>query len=151
MPIALHMKYSPKKIDEKHLSTIIDEIFSSLRFDEIDLINVILVDNAQIRDLNRRFLNRDGLTDCITFPYKDNSELTGNNTFADIFISSEVALNQSIRQGHSYQREILHLTVHSLLHLLGWEDDTEEKRDNMDDETERIIDDTLDHLNIEEL
>ncbi len=89
-------------------------------------ISVSFVDNAQIHSLNAEYRNKDVPTDVLSFPlgvegnYDINPE-TGAKMLGDIVISMEKALEQAERYGHSLRREIGYLTVHSMLHLLGYD------------------------------
>lgn len=89
-------------------------------------VSVKLVDNEQIRELNRIHRNIDKETDVLSFPlgvdgvYDINLD-TGEAQLGDIVISIEKAIEQAERYGHSLNREVGYLTVHSMLHLLGYE------------------------------
>lgn len=98
-------------------------------------INVTLVDDVQIHQLNLEFRNIDKSTDVLSFPLGEDGEYDinpENNCFmlGDVVISGEHALKQADEFGHSIEREIAYLTVHSVLHLLGYDhiDEAEEKR-----------------------
>lgn len=89
-------------------------------------ISVRFVDNDEIHRLNKEFRNVDSSTDVLSFPlgadgkYDINPD-TGAQMLGDIVISVETALNQSQEYGHTFQREMAFLTVHSMLHLLGYD------------------------------
>ena len=89
-------------------------------------VNVSFVDDAEIRRLNSEFRNIDASTDVLSFPlgmegnYDVNPE-TGAKMLGDIVISVEHAVKQANDYGHSFQREMGYLTVHSMLHLLGFD------------------------------
>lgn len=104
-------------------------------FSEDAEINVTLVDDVQIHQLNLEFRNIDKSTDVLSFPLGEDGEYDinpENNCFmlGDVVISVEHALKQADEFGHSIEREIAYLTVHSVLHLLGYDhiDEAEEKR-----------------------
>lgn len=89
-------------------------------------ISVSLVDNERIHALNRQYRNVDRPTDVLSFPLGENGEYdvnpeTGAKLLGDIVISVEQAEIQSQQFGHSFRREIAFLTVHSMLHLLGYD------------------------------
>lgn len=110
------------------------------------LANIIIVDNKKIKDINKKYRNIDKETDVISFALED------DNTFVeipirvlgDIYISIEKATSQAKEYGHSLKRELAFLTVHGILHLLGY--------DHMKKEDERIMfkkqDDILNELKI---
>lgn len=89
-------------------------------------ISVTIVDDERIRELNRQYRNIDKSTDVLSFPLGENGVYdinydTGAKMLGDIVISIEHAFEQAEKYGHSLQREIGFLTVHSLLHLLGYD------------------------------
>lgn len=89
-------------------------------------ISVTFVDNRQIAELNGQFRNKPVETDVLSFPLGENGNYdknpeTGALLLGDIVISLEKALRQSELYGHSLQREVAFLTVHSMYHLLGYD------------------------------
>lgn len=89
-------------------------------------VSVTFVNDEQIRELNRQYRNIDKSTDVLSFPlgidgvYDINND-TGAQMLGDIVISMQHAVDQAEMYGHSLQREIGFLTVHSMLHLLGYD------------------------------
>ena len=89
-------------------------------------IGVSIVDDDQIRQINNEHRKIDSTTDVLSFPlgkdgkYDINPE-NGAYMLGDIVLSIERAKEQAKRFGHSLQREIGYLTVHSVLHLLGYD------------------------------
>ncbi len=96
------------------------------QFDGAAEISVTFVDDARIRELNKQYRNIDKSTDVLSFPlgidgvYDINND-TGAQMLGDIVISMEHAVEQAKLYGHSLQRELGFLTVHSMLHLLGYD------------------------------
>ncbi len=89
-------------------------------------VSVSFIDDQQIRQLNSEYRNKDIPTDVLSFPMGENgvydvNEETGAYMLGDIVISVERAVEQAELYGHSLQREIGFLTVHSMLHLLGYD------------------------------
>ncbi len=91
-------------------------------------VSVTFTDNEEIRELNRKFRNIDRPTDVLSFPlfdYTGESEEPPVDEFVgmlgDIVISLEQAKKQAEEFGHSFEREAAFLTVHSMLHLLGYD------------------------------
>ena len=89
-------------------------------------VNVTFVNDEQIREYNNQFRNIDKSTDVLSFPlgqdgvYDINPE-TGYRMLGDVVISVDHALAQADLYGHGIKREIAYLTVHSMLHLLGYD------------------------------
>ena len=89
-------------------------------------VSVSFVDNEEIRELNRIYRNKDSATDVLSFPLGENGVYdmnyeTNPYMLGDVVISVERAVEQARLYGHSLQREIGFLTVHSMLHLLGYD------------------------------
>ena len=95
-------------------------------FDGAAEVSVTFVDDDEIHKLNRQFRNIDRATDVLSFPLGENGVYdinhdTGAKMLGDIVISIPHAIDQADRYGHTLQREIGFLTVHSMLHLLGYD------------------------------
>ena len=89
-------------------------------------IDVSIVDNAKIKEINACCRGVDSVTDVLSFPLGENGEYeknlsTGALMLGDVVLSAERAVYQSAEYGHSAEREIAYLTVHSVLHLLGYD------------------------------
>ena len=89
-------------------------------------VNVTFVDDEQIHELNLNFRNIDKSTDVLSFPMGENGEYDINPEtemlmLGDIVISVEHAVAQAEEFGHTLNREMAYLTVHSMLHLLGYD------------------------------
>ncbi len=89
-------------------------------------ISVTFVDDEQIRELNKKHRDIDKSTDVLSFPLGENGKYdvnpeTGAKILGDIVISMETAVRQAEEYGHPLQREVAFLTVHSMLHLLGYD------------------------------
>ncbi len=89
-------------------------------------IYVTVVNDAQIKEMNSEFRKIDKATDVLSFPLGENgiydiNPENGAKMLGDIVISVEHAYKQADLYGHGIEREIAYLTVHSLLHLLGYD------------------------------
>ena len=92
-------------------------------------LSVTLTDDAHIHALNLEYRGVDRPTDVLSFPmysFRDGDlpPEEGDFTLGDVVISVERAEAQAKEYGHSTRREIAFLTVHSILHLLGWDHET---------------------------
>jgi metalloprotein, YbeY family len=94
--------------------------------------NVIFVDSNTIHDINKTYRNVDRVTDVISFALEDNKTIElDHRLLGDIYICVERAEEQAKEYGHSFLRELAFLTIHGLLHLLGY--------DHMEKEEEKIM------------
>ncbi len=113
-------------------------------------VSVTFTDDEGIRELNKKFRNKDVPTDVLSFPLLDYEGESDEPFFddlccnlGDIVISLERAMAQANEFGHSFEREVAFLTAHSMLHLLGYDHETSEEDDidmrkRQDDIMERL-------------
>lgn len=100
-------------------------------------ITIALVDDARLQSLHRNFMGVDTPTDIMTFAADASA---GGNQGGELAISVDHAMTQAGAWGFSPGEEIAFLTVHGLLHLLGWRDDTNEQRQSMLERQHDLID-----------
>lgn len=95
--------------------------------------NIIIVDEQRIQELNRDYRNKDSVTDVISFALEDDDTFikTDVRILGDIYICLKRAKDQAEQYEHSFLREISFLTIHGLLHLLGY--------DHMNKDDERVM------------
>ena len=114
------------------------------RFENEAEISVTFTDDEGIRRLNAQFRGIDKATDVLSFPLtdfegSDEPPVDGDEiTLGDIVVSLERAEAQAEEYGHSFEREVAFLCVHSMLHLLGYDhvDDEEAEADMRRRQTE---------------
>lgn len=114
------------------------------RFNAPATVSVAFVSNERIKELNKQYRNKDCETDVLSFPSGTGGsytvdEKTGLTSLGDIAISIETALAQAKERGHSLQEEVSFLTVHSMLHLLGYDHETSPEEDEKMKERETLI------------
>ena len=114
------------------------------KFDGSAEVSVTFVDNKEIRRLNAQFRDIDRETDVLSFPmgedgvYDINHD-TGNKILGDVVISMEKASEQAYAFGHSLEREVCYLCVHSMLHLLGYDHMEPKEKSIMRMKEERVM------------
>lgn len=127
-----------------------EAVLEEEQFKDLAEVSVTLVDNEEIKRLNKEFRNKNKVTDVLSFPMGENGEFDLNPEteaymLGDIVISLEKAHAQAIEYGHSIQREVGFLATHSMLHLFGYDhEDDPEGEALMQEKQERL----LDNLNI---
>ena len=104
-------------------------VLVSENFDKSAEVSVSFVDNNEIRRLNRLYRDKDKPTDVLSFPLGENGVYDVNNEtgavlLGDVVISIETAIKQAKMYNHPLEREVGFLTVHSMLHLLGYDHET---------------------------
>lgn len=110
-------------------------------------VSIVLVDDEQIRELNRDYRQVDSATDVLSFAYQEEHEeepdvadpLMEEDALGDIVISLERAQSQGEAYGHPLERELGFLVVHGMYHLLGYDHLTPEERDIMRAKEEEVL------------
>ncbi len=93
-------------------------------------ISLSFVGEEEIRTLNREYRNRDDITDVLSFPLEEDFPQE-NELLGDIVLCVKRAEEQAREYGHSTERELIYLSIHSLFHLLGY--------DHMEEEEKKIM------------
>ena len=101
------------------------------------MVDIILLDDAAIRDMNNQYLQHDYATDVITFPLEDAP------LYGEVYISLDTARMQAKEYGVTLTNELCRLAVHGALHLCGHDDATAEQRAAMQKLENRYITDSL--------
>ena len=119
------------KISEEIKALIEKSVSAVLKVEELDEnveVSVSFVGDEEIRELNRDYRGVDKSTDVLSFPI-DDEFILDNRILGDVIINTRRVMEQAEELGHSNEREFSYLTVHSILHLLGY--------DHMEDEDKR--------------
>lgn len=141
---------------EDYIINLTEETVDDLTIDDIDnickitfnkldvcnpILNILIVDNNKIQEINREYRGKDNVTDVISFAFEDYKDIEYDNFrfLGEIYISLQKARKQAEEYGHSERREICYLTVHGLLHLLGYDHMNEEDKKVMRSLEEEIL------------
>lgn len=119
------------KITDEIKNLIEKSIAAVLKVENLDEnveVSVSFVGDEEIRDLNRDYRGVDKSTDVLSFPM-DDEFIIDNRILGDVIINTRRVMEQAEELGHSEERELSYLTVHSILHLLGY--------DHMEDEDKK--------------
>ena len=97
------------------------------------IFNIIIVDIDTIHEINKTYRDKDSATDVISFALEDDKTFVEMDyrILGDIYICLDKAKFQAIEYGHSFLREFSFLTIHGLLHLLGY--------DHMEKDDEKVM------------
>ena len=126
-----------KEVDEQveELEEVKKVVEYALKYLKIEnsLFNIIIVDKETIHKLNKEYRGIDRETDLISFALEDDETFNNDKVrvLGDIYICLSKAKEQSIEYGHSNLRELSFLSIHGLLHLLGY--------DHMTPEDEKVM------------
>lgn len=106
-------------------------------------ISVTFVSSEEIHELNKIYREKDSVTDVLSFPQyesvEDMKKVEGVLCLGDVVICPEQALLQADEFGHSGERELVYLFVHSVFHLLGYDHMEEEEKNEMRAQEEKIM------------
>jgi len=95
-------------------------------------ISMLIVDDAAIQAMNKTYRAKDQVTDVLSFPlFEDKKAIRSGDLLGDIVIDASRAKDQAEAYGHSLEREFCFLTVHSMLHLLGYDHEISDEEDEM--------------------
>ncbi|NVJ63154.1 MAG: rRNA maturation RNase YbeY [Flavobacteriaceae bacterium] len=107
------------------ISLWLQNVAKSENFEIADL-NYVFVSDEELYEMNVKYLNHNTLTDIITFNYVENEIVSG-----DIFISVDRVKENAVVFNVSFENELLRVMVHGLLHLMNYNDKTDEEQELM--------------------
>ena len=106
-------------------------------------LGLVIIDGETIRELNRKYRGEDSPTDVLSFALLEGETFVlppnGFLHLGDVFISYPQAIAQAQEYNHSIKQEIALLTIHGLLHLLGYEHDNPQSEQRMRTREEKIL------------
>jgi probable rRNA maturation factor len=129
---------------------------TALRIENIEypsLVSILLVENEEIQRINREYRNKDCVTDVLSFPMlemkdgkfavkPDELDMEDGKLFlGDIVVSVPKAIEQANEYGHKNERELAFLTLHGLMHLLGYDHESPPDSEIMEKKQEQILSD----------
>ena len=121
-----------EEIDIKNLKNVIEY---ALKHENVEnaIMNVIIINNERIHKINKEYRGIDRPTDVISFALEDDKTFVNADfrVLGDIYISIDKVHEQATSYGHSFWRELSFLTIHGVLHLLGY--------DHMEKSDEKIM------------
>ena len=118
--------------DYDYLDGVIKRTLKEQKVDNC-VFSIIFVSEKEIQRINKEYRKIDKITDVISFAFEDNENISYNNVrvLGDIYICIPRMISQAKEYGHSEKRELAFLTVHGLLHLLGYDHQTKEDEEVM--------------------
>ena len=118
------------KIDKNRLSKVSESVFEHFNITNAEL-SLSIVSDDQLRLLNKKYRAMDSLTDVLSFSSQENNPETGTRYYGDIAISYPAALRQFSGYHDSVIEEIILLTIHGILHLLGFDHQNPKEKETM--------------------
>lgn len=97
-------------------------------------VTVLLTDDATVRDLNHRFRGKDSVTNVLSFPAPENRE----RHLGDVALAFGICAREAEEQGKPLAHHLQHLVAHGVLHLVGYDHETDAEAEQMEG-LERVI------------
>ncbi|HPU35285.1 MAG TPA: rRNA maturation RNase YbeY [Bacillota bacterium] len=132
-------------VDESLIDLLNKAVQAALRdegYREDAEVSLVFVDDDYIQELNIKYRGVDSPTDVLSFAMLEGESFPGEEEeviLGDVIISLETAERQAREFGHSFQREVAYLTLHGVLHLLGYDHQEEVDRRRMREREEEIL------------
>ena len=125
--------------DYDYLNGVINRTLKELKVKNA-IFSIIFLSIEEINKLNKRYRSIDRPTDVISFALEDDADkIMDFRVLGDIYICIDKMKEQALSYGHSNKRELSFLTVHGLLHLLGYDHQTKEEEELMFGLQEKIL------------
>jgi probable rRNA maturation factor len=122
--ISIELAVEGPSVDLAGLHRLAEQVMTGEDIAENTALAVLITDDAELRDLNHRFLGIDEPTDVLSFPDDADDFVQAEADeplLGDIAISLDTAVRQAESAGHSLDHEMAHLLVHGILHLCGYD------------------------------
>lgn len=145
MPVLVSNLQDKVLVDDSMVDFLNDVVKKSLQeigVDENAELSLVFVDDVYIAELNKQYRGIDKPTDVLSFAMREGQAMPGDEDelmLGDIVISLETSVRQAQEYGHDFTREVSYLTVHGVLHLLGYDHEVETERQLMREKEEAIL------------
>jgi probable rRNA maturation factor len=126
--------------ESSSIKLVVCSTFKHLRVPETASLTILITTDQQIHQLNRDFRGVDAPTDVLAFPAGHRDPEDGTTYLGDVIISHPQASQQARQRGHPIIEEIHLLTIHGILHLLGYDHEEPEGKERMWETQEFILD-----------
>ena len=140
-----YLEIEEKQEYEKTIKKGIEQCFKEENLEKAKLyISITLTNPSNIQKINKEYRNIDKETDVLSFPMFEKYEIanldnTNEDILGDMVISIERVEEQAKEYGHSFERELAYMVVHSFYHLLGYDHMTEEDKKEMREKEENVL------------
>ena len=143
--------WRPEETPDPVLAATVNEVLAKVAevygLESRNEVSVVFANDQYIRELNRQYRGKDQSTDVLSFALNEGEEPdiiiesgeTAEILLGDIIISLETASRQAEEYHHGLEREMAYLTVHGMLHLLGYDHEKEPDKAEMRAEEEYVL------------
>ena len=130
--------------DYSYLQKVIKHALKMLKVNNA-VFSVIFISDEEMHEMNSKYRGIDRTTDVLSFAFEDSDPISidGIRVLGDIYISIPKMKEQAIEYGHDEKRELSFLTIHGLLHLLGYDHMTKEDEEVMFGLQEAILNEKI--------
>ena len=124
---------------KKCISNSVNQIFKIIKFSSNNEISIsfLLTSNSEIKLLNQRYRNKNKPTNVLSFPM--NEKIENKNYLGDIVIACEKIIDESYEQNIKKYKYLSKMTIHGVLHLLGYKHDTDRQFNKMNSIEKNIL------------
>ena len=126
------------EVDFSKLTKLVKSVCSRFRPSKAT-VSIAIVDDAEIRRVNKEFLSCDCPTDCLSFDLSDEKSRSKATKLFELVVNGEMALKEAKLRGHSGKAELALYVTHGLLHNLGFDDSTKAEAKKMHDTEDEIL------------
>lgn len=141
MPISITSHREPEPLDLRAFERLAEFVLDREDVPAAAELSLALVGPEEMSGLNERYRGIEGPTDVLAFPCDDPCPVPGDEpvTLGDVVIAPEVAEGQAAELGHTVEEELNLLLVHGILHLLGYDHETEDDARAMQERQEALL------------
>ena len=124
---------------KKCISNSVNQIFKIIKFSSNNEISIsfLLTSNSEIKLLNQKYRNKNKPTNVLSFPM--NEKIENKNYLGDVVIACEKIIDESYEQNIKKYKYLSKMTIHGVLHLLGYKHDTDRQFNKMNSIEKNIL------------
>lgn len=121
--------FTKSSLDRQFVVDVIRGTLRKMGINGIISVGVVFVSKNRIREINRKYRNKNNATDALSFPAVKQFIISGGEGkfLGEIIVCIPVIKKQAQEMGMTFNRELAHMLIHGTLHLLGYEHDKSEK------------------------
>jgi len=125
MPVTVVNLQRKISLDTKSFTVFADSLFKTIREAKNRSAAIAFISDRRMKELNKFFRGKDSTTDVLSFPHEPDEFDPDTTNLGDIVISAEQAARQAEETGLTLENEIRQLILHGLLHLYGYDHETD--------------------------
>jgi len=143
MEILIQNNQDQHPVDTAQFESQIGQVLEKLEETDCEL-SLLLTDDFEIQELNRTYRDLDKATDVLSFPQDEDAvNETGDTLLGDVVISVETAARQAEEHHLSFNEELILLTIHGILHLLGYDHERSPQEARIMQDKTQVVFETL--------